>query len=455
MPKLEQILNTLEAPMLNTLREWVRIPSLLGPALPGAPFGAQLRQMLDKAMADCQALGLKVEDFDGYICHADLGEGSDEEALAILGHLDVVPVGDGWTREPFGAEVADGKVYGRGTSDDKGPVVAALYAMAAVKQAGIPLKRKVRLIIGCDEETGMSDIAHYKRVATMPREGFSPDASYPVINIEKGMVALQLLAPLATDGLEILEFSVGERRNVVPGAATAKVRGGEQLVKQAAEIAGRYGWPLEASHAEGIVSLKAIGINGHAAYPQQARNAIGQMLIALRDLGATGPIAQLADALGTDYSGKGLGLEMSDGLSGPLTCNIGIVRVEEGELSLTLDLRCPLMCDLARVKRLAQVSLPDITVKEIDNHPPHHVPANSSLVQALLAAYQEVSGLPPYTIATGGGTYARTMREGVAFGAAFPGDADMAHQADEFASIDSLNKSMHIFARAIVKLAGA
>lgn len=455
MDKLDQVLKNMEGPMIQTLREWLKIPSLLGPALPGAPFGAELRRMLTKALEDCRALGLPTEDFDGYIGHATLGEGSDEEALAILGHLDVVPVGDGWTKDPFGAELSDGRVYARGASDDKGPVVAALYAMAAVKEAGIPLKRKVRLILGCDEESGMSDIEHYKRVATMPREGFSPDATYPVINIEKGMVALELSAPLSDEGLKVLEFSVGERRNVVPGSATAKVAGGPELVDKAAEISKRHGWPLSAAHQDGVVTLTATGINGHAAYPELARNAIGQMLIALKELGAKGPIPLLADALGIDYTGKGLGVAMRDELSGPLTCNVGIARLIEGRLTLTLDLRCPLLCDLPRIKRLAQHSLPGIEVKDIGGHPPHYVPESSPLVKALLTAYHEVSGLEPYTIAIGGGTYARTMREGVAFGAQFPGDPDVAHQADEYAAVDSLIRSMRIFAHAIVKLAGA
>lgn len=455
MTKLEQALKKMEAPMIDTLRGWLQIPSLLAPALPGAPFGPALRRMLDKALADCRALGLPTEDFDGYAGHATLGEGSDEEALAILGHLDVVPVGDGWTKDPFGAEIADGKVYARGASDDKGPVAAALYAMAAVKEAGIPLRRKVRLILGCDEESGMSDIAHYKQVATMPREGFSPDATYPVINIEKGMVALELSAPLPDEGLRVLAFSVGERRNVVPGSAAARVAGGPEIIEKAAEISRRYGWPLSAVHEDGAVTLTATGVSGHAAYPELARNAIGQMLIALRDLGAKGPIPLLADALGTDYTGKGLGLEMRDALSGALTCNIGIARLTEGRLTLTLDLRCPLLCDLQRVKRVAQHSLPGIQVKDLGGHPPHHVPESSPLVKALLEAYHEVSGLEPYTIAIGGGTYARTMREGVAFGAQFPGDPDVAHQADEYAAVDSLIRSMRIFAHAIVRLAGA
>jgi len=454
MKELDTILEGLRGPMINTLQEWIHIPSLKADPEPGAPFGTVLRQMLDKAMADCRALGFPTEVFDGYIGHADLGEGDDEDALAILAHVDVVPVGFGWQKEPFGAQIENGKLYGRGSSDDKGPAVAALYAMAAVKQAGIPLKRKVRLILGCDEESGWQDIAHYNEVATMPRMGFSPDAGYPVINIEKGLYGLELRATPSAEGLKILSFDVGERPNVVPGQATAQVMGGQELVEKTAAIALRYGWPVEATHDQGTVTLTATGIPGHAAMPEQGRNAIGQMLITLRDLGAQGPIRILADTIGTDYDAAGLSANIQDGISGPLTCNMGIIRMDEKQVFARLDIRYPLLTSTEMLKRLITQNLPGFEVKEVANKVPHHVPASSPLVQALLDAYHEVTGLPRETIAIGGGTYARSLREGVAFGALFPDEADVAHQADEHMFIESLYKNMRIFAYAIVKLAG-
>lgn len=455
MQQLDLILEQFKAPMLSTLQEWLRIPSLLAEAQPGAPFGPELRRMLDKALADCRALGLKTENLDGYIGHADMGEGPDEEALAILAHLDVVPVGDGWTKEPFGAQVVDGRLYGRGSSDDKGPAVAALYAMAAVLQAGIPLRRKVRLILGCDEESGMGDIEHYKKVAHLPREGFSPDASYPVINIEKGMLALRLSAPVASEGLKVLRFRVGERQNVVPGAAEATIEGGEKTAELAREIAKRHGWPLTAEQSAGQVRLRTEGINGHAAFPEQARNAIGQMLVILSELGAKTPYDRLAEALGLQYDGASLGIAMRDEISGALTCNLGIIELSGDTVHATLDLRCPILCDLDKVQRQIEGALPGFRVERLLTKEPHHVPENSALVQALLSAYHEVTGLPRKTLAIGGGTYARTLREGVAFGAQFPGEPDLAHQADEHITLESLYRNLRIFAYAIVKLVGA
>jgi len=440
--------------MTQTLKAWVKIPSLKADPAPDAPFGTEMARMLEAALSSCKALGFDTRNVDGYVGEAWMGEGSDEDALAILAHVDVVPVGDGWTREPFGGEVVGSAMYGRGTSDDKGPLAAALYAMYAVKEAGIPLKRKVKLIMGCDEESGWEDIEYYKTVATLPRSGFSPDATYPVINIEKGGCHFRLSGPLAKEGLQVLSFSVGERFNVVPGSATALVSGDEGLVPQVEEISRRYGWPVKATLEGDAVRLVATGINGHAAHPSIARNAIGQMLITLRDLGAKGTIRELADKIGTQYLGEGLGIKVEDAISGELTCNLGIIRVEEGQVSCTLDIRTPLLVDGGRLGKIIQDHLSGITVEELFIRTPHYVPLSSELVQGLLCAYHEVTGREKKAIAIGGGTYARSLEEGVAFGASFPEDPDVAHQADECVSLDSLMKSMKIFANAIIRLAG-
>lgn len=454
MENLDRIIESLKQPMIDTLAQWIKVPSVKGEKEDGAPFGKEVRTMLDTAIATCEGLGFRTKNVDGYAMHADLGEGNDEDALAILAHVDVVPVGDGWHYPPFGAVIEDGKMYGRGTGDDKGPAVAALYAMKAVQMAGIPLKRKVRLILGCDEESGWEDMAYYTAHETMPRMGFSPDADYPVINIEKGMVALELRAPLAKTGLQILRWSTGERTNVIPGHAEALIKGGKEMIEKVNAISRQYGWPVEAHMTEGGVCIKAEGIPGHAAYPEAGRNAIGQMLITLKELGAEGPIRLLADAVGTTYYGEHLGAQIQDGLSGKLTCNMGILRIENDSLFATLDIRCPILTDRDYLVEMIKQHLPGIAVTVTASKAPHYVPEQSELVTELLNAYHEVTGLPKKALAIGGGTYAKVLKEGVAFGASFPGDPELAHQANEYISLDSLARSMAIFARAIVRLAG-
>ena len=187
---LDSRVEELREELLADLKRWIAIPSVLGEAAPDAPFGAETRRMLDLAMETAERYGFKTRVFDGYCGDVSLGEGA--QTMGILAHLDVVPLGDGWTHDPLGCEIEDGRVYGRGVIDDKGPALAALYAMRAVRDAGIPLQDGVRLILGCDEETGMQDMRHYASVNKMPDYGFSPDAEFPVINIEKGGLAILL-----------------------------------------------------------------------------------------------------------------------------------------------------------------------------------------------------------------------------------------------------------------------
>ena len=452
--KLNAIIESMHDEMLDTLQKWIRVPSVKGEATPGAPFGKEVRSMLDMALADCEQMGFKTQNFDGYIAHADLGEGSDEDALAILAHLDVVPEGDGWKYPPYGAVIESGRMYGRGTSDDKGPAVAALYAMKAVKDAGIPLRRKVRLILGCDEESGWEDIAHYNKVATMPRMGFSPDASYPIINIEKGICRLELHGVLSSEGLQVIAFNNGERPNVIPGRASALVVGDAATVAQAEAAAKKLDIPAEVQLTDKGVSITVTGISGHAAYPETARNANGEMLLLLRELGVQGDLRLLADKIGLDYKGEGLEISVSDGISGYLTCNLGIIRADEGGVYATLDIRYPVMTNPDMIIKNVSASLPGMRVDAMEVKEPHHVPAGSELVQNLLDAYHEVTGYERKCLYTGGGTYARSLQEGVAFGASFPQDEDLAHQANEYADIEGLYKNIKIFALAIVKLAG-
>lgn len=452
--KLNAIIESMHDEMIDTLQKWIRVPSVKGEAAPGAPFGKEVRSMLDMALADCEQMGFKTQNFDGYIAHADLGEGSDEDALAILAHLDVVPEGDGWKYPPYGAVIENGHMYGRGTSDDKGPAVAALYAMKAVKDAGIPLRRKVRLILGCDEESGWEDIAHYNKVATMPRMGFSPDASYPIINIEKGICRLELHGVLSNEGLQVIAFNNGERPNVIPGRASALVVGDAATVAQAEAAAKKLDIPAEVHLTDKGVSITVTGISGHAAYPETARNANGEMLLLLRELGVQGDLCLLADKIGLDYKGEGLEISVSDGISGYLTCNLGIIRAGEGGVYATLDIRYPVMTNPDMIIKNVSASLPGMRVDAMEVKEPHYVPAGSELVQNLLDAYHEVTGYERKCLYTGGGTYARSLQEGVAFGASFPQDEDLAHQANEYADIEGLYKNIKIFALAIVKLAG-
>lgn len=450
--RVYQLIDSYRDAFTETLKRWVRIPSVKSEAEEGAPFGREIRRMLDTAVEDARAMGFDVRDFDGYACDVTLGGA--EEKIAVLGHLDVVPVGDGWTKPPFEALAENGRMYGRGTNDDKGPSLAALFAMKALKEAGIPLKKSIRLILGCDEEEGWADMAYYGAHEQIPDVGFSPDASFPLINTEKGMLGLVLRAPAAETGLKILETATGDRVNVIPGECRALAEGGEETAERVRAYAEKTGLPYTAEVTEKGVLITATGIPGHSAYPEGKRNAIGMMLLLLRELGAEGPVATLAEAVGTESDGKSLGCACRDEVSEGLTCNMGILRLEDGVWYGTLDMRCPVSADLEKLRDAAIAHLPGFAVETSAMKPPHHVPAESELVTKLLAAYEEETGLEGKPMSTGGGTYAKVLKQGVAFGALFPDEEDLAHQADEYEDIDRLMLAMKIYANALIRLAG-
>ena len=451
--KLYDLIDSYAEDFAAHLTRWIQVPSVKDEAAPGAPFGREVRRMYDMALADCEAEGLVTRGFDGYALDATL-PGESGEAIAVLGHLDVVPAGDSWPMPPFAAVREGDRIYGRGTSDDKGPSLCALYAMKAIKEAGIPLKKSIRLILGCDEESGWEDMAYYAEHAGMPDVGFSPDASFPLINTEKAMLHLALTAPVSPEGLQVKEMYTGERTNVIPGESRALLAGGEDVAAKVAAYAEKTSLPYTAEVTAEGVWVTAEGIPGHSAYPEGRRNAIGMMLLLLRELGVQGAFATLADAVGLESDGASLGCACRDDVSGPLTCNMGILHLEKGVIFCTLDMRVPITADLDALSANARAALPGFTVAHESKKAPHHVPAKSELVSNLLAAYHEETGLPAEPQSTGGGTYAKVLKQGVAFGAAFPDDEDLAHQAGEYVSLPKMVTAMKIYANALVRLAG-
>lgn len=462
--KMEGLIDGWRDEMFERLRGWIAIDSVSGERSgPNAPFGEGARRVLDQFLIDAQDMGFATRDCDGYAGDAQMGEG--EQTMGILAHLDVVPAGDGWTKNPWGGEMVDGKFYGRGTEDDKGPAMAALYAMRAVREAGVPLKHAVRLIVGCDEETGMSDMRYYASKWKMPDYGFSPDASYPLINIEKGGVNMVLSHYTAEEGeaeLPVLQLYAGERPNVVPAAAWALVKGDAQTLEaQLKAVCEKHpGFKLRVQDAgEGKAKICAEGVLAHAAVPHTGVNAAGMLLVALKELGAGGAsreaIALLADKVGMETDGTSLGIKTADELSGALTCNLGILRYDGHCIEATLDIRYPLCAEEPAI--LGQTALavkPLMGVRCSSSHTPLHVPADHEVVKGLLEVYHEATGLPAYAIAIGGGTYSRMMPNTVAFGISFPGDPEVCHIADEYVDVEKFVLSVKIMARAIARLAG-
>ncbi len=453
-----EILDSYRPQITSTLQRWVQAKSVGTKSdVPGAPFGPDVRKMLDVALEDAKSLGFDVKDVDGYAMRAAVGGG--DRTMGILCHLDVVPEGDGWTYPPYGGTLVGNRLYGRGSVDDKGSAVACLYAVKAIMDAGIPFKHGVHLIFGCDEETGMSDLRYYAAHEQMPDYGFSPDAEFPVINLEKGHVNFRLLA--TGDGKELVSIYAGDRMNMVPGIAEAvlKVEDKAAFAENVNKIKVETGYDIKLEDAGDSVKLSVVGQGAHASMPQLGKNAAGMLMQVFKFLGIGGElrpaIAALADKLGLEGFGESLGAACEDELSGRLTCNFGCLRYKNGVLSATLDMRVPETADVSRIASAAVMAFEHsgVAVSLLHHAPAYHVDANSREVQGLLAAYSEVTGQEGYAFSIGGGTYSRMMPGCVAFGPCFPGEEDLCHVPDEFMDMDKLMTAAKIYCLAILKLA--
>ncbi|HWR23373.1 MAG TPA: dipeptidase PepV [Feifaniaceae bacterium] len=437
---------------VQDLQALVRIPSVKGAPEGKLPFGAPIQQALDFTLKLGEKLGFPGgRDIDGYAGYIETGAG--EEMLGILTHLDVVPAGDGWTTEPFGGAIRDGRVYGRGAIDDKGPTVSALYALAAIQAADIPLKKRVRVILGCDEESGWACMTRYKQTEELPTIAFSPDGEYPLVYSEKAILQVSFKKKLRHK--TVLKASAGERPNVVPGIAeaTAPISVGVPGFHTAD------GFSLATTAGEDGTRLIVTGLGAHASTPESGRNALLYLLKLLRTLDLPKEDASLvrflADMLKMDLHGETLGLDTEDD-SGRLTFNAGVLRWDEQEVSVTFDVRCPhsLPAEEA-LGRLKEALAP--AGFEADHTRIQQgllVPRDSELVQKLMGVYRAQTGdTKREPLAIGGGTYARAMTNAVAFGAEWPGDPMLAHMPDEYISIDDLRRNTLMLADAILALA--
>ena len=461
--EIEEFVEAHRQEMLEDICTLCRINSEKMPYKEGMPYGEGAFTALAEALSMAENYGFSITNYDNYVGTVDLNE--KESQLDILAHLDVVPAGEGWKEtEPFEPVVKGDKLFGRGTADDKGPAVAALYAMRAVKELGIPLKKNARLILGTDEECGSSDIAHYYAIENEAPMTFSPDGSYPVVNTEKGGLNGHFTASFApSDALpKLVSVEAGIKVNVVPGKARATVQGidVEVMEKAAEEVSGETGIRFEFDVEEDAATITAIGAGAHASKPEEGNNALTGLLVLIQRL-PFAPCEQIS-AIGRlleliphgDTSGKALGIAMSDELSGDLTLAFSLLTISDRELDGTFDSRCPVCATKENVLEVAKAKMAEkgFTLLNDSMKPPHHVDEDSEFIRTLLRTYEEYTGRTGECIAIGGGTYVHELKNGVAFGAAMPETDNRMHGADEFAVIEELIVSAKMFAQVIVDL---
>ena len=442
--------------LLACLQENLRIPSVQGDAEDGAPYGVEVRRSLEHVLSAAEKLGFRTMNVDGHLGWCEYGEG--EEMVAVLGHLDVVPAGDGWSFDPWGGEIRDDRIWGRGTMDDKGPSIAALFALTALRDSGLPIQRRIRLLFGCNEETGSADVKYYlAQGGEAPVMGFTPDGEYPVINGEKGIINVTFSKTYQQTGdLKLLSIHGGTAPNVVPAVACAKLACPKELAERIARLSAP---KIRYTATDYGLFVEAAGVSAHGSTPGLGENAIGRLILALDTLPFRGEVADtihfLAATLGMESDGRSAGIYLWDKVSGELTLNWGTLEADEGKMSMKINYRYPVTksyedCAPLLNKKFATAGF----TKDAEVHKAKlYIPEDSQLVQTLLNVYREHTGLVGAPKCIGGGTYAKMLPGILAFGPIFPGDEVREHKPDEFIEIPKLMKNAQIIAAAMYEMA--
>ncbi len=425
------------------------------------PFGPGPVHALNKFLEIADRDGYPTTNVDNYAGHFEFGEG--DEVLGIFGHLDVVPAGSGWDTDPYEPQIIDGKLFARGSSDDKGPTMACYYGLKIIKELGLPTSKKVRFIVGTDEESGWADMDYYFEHVGLPLPdfGFSPDAEFPIINGEKGNITAYLHFTGENRGAARLHsFAGGLRENMVPESATAIISGDlTDLDSKLAAFVEEYGLKADAEALDnGRVQVTVIGKSAHGSTPEEGVNGATYLAKFLGQFafdGAAKAYLELAgDTLLEDHEAKKLGVAISDEQMGALSMNAGVFKFDEAssDNTIALNFRYPKNTNPETIKAgLEKLGIEAVSLSE-QGHTPHYCPIDDPMVATLLSVYEKHTGLKGYEQVIGGGTFGRLLKRGVAYGAMFPGDVNTMHQANEFIEVEQLYRAAAIYAEAIYEL---
>ena len=436
--------------MIESIRQSMRINSVRGEACQDAPYGVGPKIALDHMLMLGKSMGFKTGCADNRIGWIEYGEG--EEMVGVLGHLDIVPAGDGWEHPAFGAEIHDGVLWGRGCVDDKGPIIGALYGLKAIRELNLPIDRRIRILFGTDEENGSSCAQYYvENGYEMPTIGFTPDAEFPAIFYEKGISFVRAGKKIEDKGnINIESLEGGSVINIVPGKCKMVVDG--PLNVHTSER-------VKVEIVEGKTVVTATGVETHASGPSKGINAIILLLEAVKDNDFGGDFQKMMDfileKIGRETNGETLGTYYFDEETGETTLNLGLIKYNGEEMGFAIDTRYPKngiqeVIDQKMMDEFAAYGLEGLVIK---NAKSLYVPRDSELITKLRNVYTAETGDDGEAIAIGGGTYAKEFPNMVAFGPIFPHEESTIHKANERVSLDSLMKSNQIIAAAMYELA--
>lgn len=442
--KIKNIVNENRRDMIESIKAAVRINSVMdeNTATESMPFGKGVDESLRKTLEIAESLGFKTVYKDGYYGYAEIGEG--EELIGILGHIDVVPIGDEskWKFPPFSATEEDGYIYGRGTQDDKGPTIAAMYAVKALLDAGVKFEKRVRFIIGGDEENLWRCIAKYtENGEEIPSMGFTPDSSFPVTNAEKSLVQFYLRGK----GSKEINLNISGALNAVPGVANYTGKLADKLSEKLDELKFDYEKDGE--------SITVIGKRVHAASADKGVNSIERLCKALYEIGVEDDVVRFVAEL-SDSVGSKILPNCIDDVSGTLTLNLGELIINEKESKIGFDSRVPVKFTIEDLEDAVKEKAANygLEFEEFDRLKSLYVPADSELIKTLVSVYEEETGLEGTPKSSGGATYAKALDNCVAFGAMFPFDEKTEHQENERVDIKNMIKATEIYALSVYRL---
>ena len=460
--------------MLDDLKEIIAIDSVYSTPEKNAPFGKKARQALDWFLNKSKSYGFETGELDGYCGWAEIGSG--ERLIGVLCHLDVVPAGDGWTYPPYSMTVDGGRIYGRGVADDKGALVACMHAMKSIADSGEKLNGRLRIIVGCNEENGSACMKHYAKYGEIPAASIVPDADFPIINSEKGIISYLVKIPL--DGFfkeNISAFSGGIKSNVVADRASMTIKKGSPLCAYLKKLSptderlfmvspiaealipdGHDFKDLSICDENGNIVIEAAGIAGHAMDPEKGDNAIWKLFCILNAVGKAFP-SQVAESVFENVCSpmccEKIGFGCCDEQSGDTTCNLGLAYIDNECLTLDLNIRIPISCDKNSIEKLLAKKLPEGTkIEEYMYSPNLFIDKNAPLVKTLLKVYADCTGNDTYCLHTGGGTYAKELPGAVAFGPTFPDTVTNLHNTDESLPVAEFEKLFDIYRAAMLAL---
>lgn len=448
--------------LVAAVQDLVRIRSVAEKPDAVFPNGPGTGAALSRALSLARELGFPTRNLDNRIGYAEYGTG--DEYVAVLGHLDTVPEGDGWSYPPLGGEIHEGRIYGRGSLDDKGPVLAALFALNALRDCGITPERKVRVIFGTDEETGSTDVLHYLASEHPPVLGFTPDSDFPVVFAEKGILWMRFAKKIVPgySGIRIRSITGGTAPNMVPGSARAIIAADcpDDIFFALQAYVEETGVAVFAEAQDDGIIIRSRGLSAHASRPDQGTNAVMQLIgfLATLDDGISESFAALRffnRVIGTENPEESSGLSVSDAESGSLTLNAGMIDVSEDLFRITLDIRHPVTISrediCSRIRAMIRPGGFDTEILKYD--PPLYYPPASRLITCLHSVYCDVTGDSTPPLAIGGGTYARKIPNVVAFGPYRPGTVPPIHAPDEYIAVEDLVLLARMYAYAICTLA--